>query len=102
MMKSIINVFKRKWYSLLLLIPSAVIAYIISLIFGFYIANLYHSDYLGVQIMKLIFAVITPLPMLILWKDIWGIGKNKVTTLLCLLFLQALLIGLFWLLINSF
>jgi|GEM_PF-3012841 len=101
-MIEILNSFIRKWYLLLLLIPSSVIAYIISIIFGFYIANLYHSDYLGIQIMKLIFALIAPLPIIIYWKNIFEIIRNKGIALIFCMVLQILSVSLFWFLINSF
>jgi len=63
---------------------------------------LYHSDYLGIQVMKLIFAVIAPLPMLLLHIDFWRIVEKKVVAILFSLFLQTLLIAVFWILINSF
>jgi len=97
----ILNSFIRKWYLLLLLIPSTVIAYIISLIIGFFIANRYHSDYLGIQIMKLVFAMIAPLPIINYWKDIFKVIRNKGIALIFCMLLQIILVGLFWLLISS-
>jgi len=99
--KQIIGMFMKKWRILLLLIPSSVIAYVVSLMFGFYIANLYHDDSLGVSIMKLVFAVVAPLPIAVYWKDIFAIVKSKIIALTVCMLLQVSLVGLFWLLINS-
>lgn len=101
MLKTIIKVFLRKWYLIGVLIPSAAIAYIISLILGFYIANLYHSDYLGILIMKVIFAVITPTPMAILGKNVIGNSPKKVFTILVCVLLYFFLVGLSWIFINN-
>lgn len=101
MLKTIIKAFLRKWYLIAVLIPSAVIAYIISLMLGFYIANLYHSDYLGILIMKVIFAVITPTPIAIYWKNVIGNSPKKVFAILVCVLLHFSLTGISWIFINN-
>lgn len=102
MIKSIAKVFLKKWYLFLLLIPSALVAYIISLIVGFYIANLYKSDYLGIFIMKLIFSILTPIPIpiLIFRKSLVENNGRKINcTLVCVL-LYLMLVNTCYILMN--
>ena len=82
MIKSIAKVFSKKWCFFLLLIPSALVAYIISLIVGFYIANLYESDYLGIFIMKLLFSMFTPIPIFIFRKSLIENNGRKINSTL--------------------
>lgn len=91
----------KEWLPILLLIPSVAVAYVLSLIFGFFVANAHQSDDLGVLVMKWIFAVGASLPVLLYWKNIFFIVKNKALALLACLLLQVLAIGLFWLFISS-
>ena len=102
MVKEIVKVFLKKWYFIIFLIPSALIAFIISLIFAFFIANRYNSDYLGILIMNLIFSVITPTPMIIYWIYVVNNSRKKVRSILVCTLLHVLVIGLCWTLVVIF